>query len=53
VSFRIEHLHPKPASPVDVPAEPPHSLHAINGQARFLTKGGLPIGASQRSCRSV
>ncbi len=53
VSFRIEHLHPKPASPVDVPAEPPHSLHAIHGQARFLTKGGLPIGDLDRGESAV
>ena len=47
-SFRIEHLRPQPSSPVEVPAEPPHCLHAIHGRARFLTTEGLPIGDLDR-----
>ncbi len=52
-SFRIEHLRPQPSRPVEVPAEPPHCLHAIHGRARFLTTEGLPIGDLDRGESAV
>ena len=52
-SFRVEHLRPKPSSPVDVPAEPPHCLLAIRGRARFLNREGLTIGDLDRGESAV
>ena len=52
-SFRVEHLRPKPSSPVDVPAEPPHCLLAIRGRARFLNGEGLTIGDLDRGESAV
>ncbi len=52
-SFRIEHLRPKPSTPVDVPAEPPHCLLAIQGRARFLSGDGSPIGDLDRGESAV
>ncbi len=52
-SFRIEHLRPVPSGPVDVPAEPPHCLHTIQGRARFLSRGGSPIGDLDRGESAV
>jgi len=52
-SFRIEHLRPKPSSPVDIPPEPPHCLFAIRGRARFLNREGLTIGDLDRGESAV
>ena len=52
-SFRVEHLRPKPSSPVDVPAEPPHCLLAIRGRGRFLNREGLTIGDLDRGESAV
>ncbi len=52
-SFRVEHLRPKPSSPVDVAGEPPHCLHAIRGRASFLSREGLNIGNLDRGESAV
>ncbi len=52
-SFRVEHLRPKPSSPVDVPAEQPHCLLAIRGRARFLNMEGLTNGDLDRGESAV
>ena len=46
--FRIEHLRPTPELTVKVPAEPPHCLHALGGQAAVHGSGGEPIGTLAR-----
>ena len=42
-AFRVEHLRPRPGSSVDIPAGPPHCLHAISGSAQFVSGDGSPI----------
>jgi mannose-6-phosphate isomerase class I len=42
-AFRVEHLRPGPGRSVNVPAEPPHCLHAISGKARFVSSDGTLI----------
>ena len=46
--FRLEHLEPSPANVVDVPASPPHSLHALEGRTRLERSGGHALGTLER-----
>jgi mannose-6-phosphate isomerase class I len=46
--FRLEHLAPTKAQPVDVPASPPHSLHALAGRVTVRGAAGLELGALER-----
>lgn len=46
--FRIEHLHPRVRQPVDVPASPPHCLHALRGAATLRAAGGAVVGQLAR-----
>jgi hypothetical protein len=47
-AFRVEHLRPGPSGCVEVPDELPHCLHAIRGNARFLTANDRAIGDLRR-----
>ena len=46
--FRLEHLAPKPGLTIDVPASPPHALHALAGRARLEYSDGRALGALER-----
>lgn len=46
--FRLEHLTPLPELAVTVPAEPPHSLHALNGGVSVYSTDGECIGRLTR-----
>lgn len=46
--FRLEHLEPEPGLAVDVPALPPHSLHALSGRARVESSDGRALGTLER-----
>jgi len=41
--FTIQHLRPRPDQVVHVPAEQPHCLHAICGDAQFFSRDGSLI----------
>ncbi len=47
-SYRVEHLRPTPALTVDVPAEPPHCLHALGGRVVVQRADGVEIGRLAR-----
>lgn len=46
--FRLEHLEPDARLTVDVPASPPHSLHALAGRARLEASDGRLLGTLER-----
>lgn len=46
--FRIEHLTPEPESTIDVPAEGPHTLHAIDGMVAIQNSNGVRMGTLAR-----
>lgn len=46
--FRVEHLRPTLELTVDVPAEPPHCLHALGGRAVVHGSRGESIGSLAR-----
>lgn len=46
--YRVEHLRPTPALTVDVPAEPPHCLHALGGRVVVERADGVEIGRLAR-----
>lgn len=46
--FRVEHLTPAPTRVVDVPAEPPHTLHAIAGRVTLTRADGTPLAELDR-----
>lgn len=46
--FRVEHLAPTAHRPVTVPAQPPHSLHVLNGSVEVRDSAGRLLGALDR-----
>lgn len=46
--YRVEHLRPTPALTVEVPAEPPHCLHALGGRVVVQRADGVEIGRLAR-----
>jgi hypothetical protein len=46
--FRLEHLHPVATMSVDVPAEPPHCLHALGGAVTIRSADGALVGQLAR-----
>ena len=51
--FRIEHLRPSAAEPVTVPAQAPHCLHALSGEASFVDKTGKDLGRLARGASAI
>jgi hypothetical protein len=46
--FRVEHLAPTRLRAVEVPAEPPHSLHVIEGEVSVYATDGALVGRLAR-----
>lgn len=46
--FRLEHLTPTAAVAVDVPAEPPHTLHVLAGRVTLRAASGRELGQLAR-----
>ena len=46
--FRLEHLEPTPLLTIDVPASPPHTLHALAGRVDVLRPDGEILGTLER-----
>lgn len=51
--FRIEHLRPSSARPVDVPSQPPHCLHVLSGVACFVDGAGNDLGRLARGTSAI
>jgi mannose-6-phosphate isomerase class I len=46
--FRLEHLEPTLRLTIDVPASPPHCLHALSGSVSVTRRDGEPLGTLDR-----
>jgi mannose-6-phosphate isomerase class I len=46
--FRLEHLEPARGLAIDVPATPPHSLHALAGRVSVTRSDGRSLGTLER-----
>ncbi|HZF28325.1 MAG TPA: type I phosphomannose isomerase catalytic subunit [Gammaproteobacteria bacterium] len=51
--FSIEHLEPTPVASVDVPASPPHCLHALEGAVSVYATDGALVGRLARGDSAI
>ena len=51
--FRIEHLRPSAARPVEIPTEPPHCLHVLAGEVRVAHADGSELGQLVRGDSAI
>jgi hypothetical protein len=51
--YRLEHLVPTALSSIDVPAAPPHSLHAVHGAVTVYATDGTIAGRLERGDSAI
>jgi mannose-6-phosphate isomerase class I len=51
--FSLEHLEPTPLASIDVPASPPHCLHAIAGAVSVYAADGVLVGRLARGDSAI
>jgi hypothetical protein len=51
--FSLEHLEPTPLVSIDVPASPPHCLHAIGGAVSVYAADGVLVGRLARGDSAI